>query len=285
MRHALIALTLSASTLGACAAMAGEGPAAIPASVESPATANLTYADLASLADAAPLVIEVEVKDQTPVEIERSPGLAPGHVRLYLEAQTLSLLTGNVPVGEYLRYLADVPLDAKGKVPKLRKGQFILFARPVPGRPGEVQLVSPAGQLALSAPLEERLRPILRELAAPDAPPAITGIRDALAVEGTLVGESETQIFLDTATGDPASITVTRRPGQAPRWGVSWSDIVDQAATAPARDTLAWYRLACALPPRLPASANLARDPQARDLAAQDYAFVLARLGECSRAR
>lgn len=257
-----------------------------PALAQAPAAATpLTYADMVDLADGTPLVLRAQIRKQATVERERSPGLAPGFVRLYIEARTTALIAGNAPVGEALRYLVDVPLDAKGKPPKLKKQEVILFARSVPGHPGQLQLVDPQAQLPYSEAVEQRLRPILTELLSADAPPRITGIRDALAVEGTLVGESETQLFLDTGSDGPVSVTVVRRPGQAPRWGVSWTEIVDQAARPPRRDTLEWYRLACSLPDTLPASANLSRDPQARALAARDYALVRSELGACARTR
>lgn len=245
----------------------------------------LTYADLVDLADGTPLVLRAQIRDQATVEPERSPGLATGFVRLYVEAKTSALIAGNAPVGEALHYLVDVPLDAKGKAPKLKKQEVILFARPVTGHPGQLQLVDPQAQLPYSEALEGRLRPILTELLSADAPPRVTGIRDALAVEGTLVGESETQLFLDTQNDGPVSVTVVRRPGQEPRWGVSWTEIVDQAARAPQRNTLEWYRLACSLPASLPARANLSRDPQAGALAQQDYALVRSALGPCTRSR
>jgi hypothetical protein len=133
--------------------------------------------------------------------------------------------------------------------------------------------------------LEARLRPILTELYAADgsAPPRITGISDALAVPGTLAGESETQIFLATEDRSPVSLTILRRPGQPVQWGVSWGEIIDSAARPPAPETLRWYRLACALPAQLPGNANLARDPVARRLATGDYAFVRQALGPCER--
>ena len=120
---------------------------------------------------------------------------------------------------------------------------------------------------------------------APDAPPRITSVRDALSVDGNLVGESETQFFLNTEKDGPVSLSVLRRPNMAPRWGVSWTEIVDQSAIAPRPDTLEWYRLACSLPAELPGQANLSRDPAARARTAQDYAFVLRQLGECRRTR
>ena len=250
------------------AATAGEGP---------------TYADLASLADAADLVIRAQIRRQTTLAPERAPGLETGFARLYVEARTVALVAGRSALGADIAYLVDVPLDAKGKVPKLKNREMLLFADTVPGRPGEVRLVAPAAQLAFTPELEARLRPILTELYAADAPPRVTGISDALAVPGTLAGESETQIFLATQDRSPVSLTVLRRPGQAVQWGVSWGEIIDSSARPPERETLRWYRLACALPATLPSNANLARDPEARRLATRDYAFVREALGPCDR--
>jgi hypothetical protein len=258
------------------------GVAAAPAPALTPPP---TYADLADLADASDLVVRVAVTKQIALPPERAANVAPGYARLYIEAQTKALLAGKAPLGSAVRYLVDVPLTAKGKPPKLRKQEFLLFARPVAGRPSELQLIGPTAQLPYDDALAARLRPILAELAASDAAPAVTGVRDALAVPGTLVGESETQIFLSTASGDPVSLTIVRRPGMEPVWGVSYSEIVDQAARPPAHDTLAWYRLACFLPPQLPRAANLAQDPASRARAAEDYALVLRELGACPRTR
>lgn len=242
-----------------------------------------TYADLATLSDAAPLVIRAQIRRQTILKPDRAPGLAPGFARLYIEAQTVAVIGGRAGVPGSFVYLADVPLDAKGKVPKLTKREVVLFARPVQGRVGEVQLVSPAGQLAYTPELEARLRPILTELYAPEVPPRITRVSEALAVPGTLTGESETQIFLATENRSPVSITVLRRPGERVQWGVSWGEIIDSAAVPPAQGTLRWYRLACSLPAQLPSNANLSRNPDERRLAASDYALVREALGPCER--
>jgi len=242
-----------------------------------------TYADLATLSDAAELVLRVQIRKATTLRPERAPGVAPGFARLYVEANTVALIAGRSGVGGGVTYLVDVPLDPKGKVPKLKKREFVLFARGVPGRPGELQLIAPGAQIDYTPALEARLRPILTELYAPDAAPRITGITDALAVPGTLTGESETQIFLATEDRSPVSITVLRRPRQQPQWGVSWGEIIDSAARPPAPETLRWYRLACSLPAQLPSGANLARDADERRLAAGDYAFVRQALGPCER--
>lgn len=262
-------------------ALAAATPAA--AAAATPPTVQPSYADLADLADAAEIVVRAKVRSQAALAPERARGVAPGHVRLYVEADTLALLAGAAPLGKTLRYLVDVPLDARGKVPKLRKREFLLFARTVPGQPSELQLVGPTAQLPWSPELEARLRPVLAAMLAADAPPRVTGVRDALSVPGNLVGESETQIFLSAEGNAPVSLTVIRRPGMAPTWGVSWSEVVDQAARPPRRDTLEWYRLACFLPGQLPPSANLSRDGESRAQAAADYHFVLEQLGPCPR--
>lgn len=238
------------------------------------------YVTLARLADAAPQVMRVQVKKATVVEAERAPDLAPGMARLFVEAQVLNLIRGKQGVSESIRYLVDVPRDGRGKVPKLKKQQFLLFARPGT-RPGEIQLVAKEGQIAWSAAAEQQVRTIVTELVATGAPPAIRGIREALHVRGNLQGEGETQVFLATSTGDPVSITVLRRPGLAARWAVSLTEIVDEAAAPPRRNTLLWYRLACSLPRELPARTLVSDTPADNDLARRDYNFVLEQLGPC----
>ncbi len=268
--------------------------AALPASVSAqsddgpskPSTAELTFADLAGLSDAADLVIRAQIRRQIRVKAERAPGLQAGFARLYIEARTLALVSGNVPIGESLRYLVDVPLTAKGKAPKLKRDEVLLFARAPQGAAGgatQIQLVGPHAQQPYSPYIEERLRPILSELASPDAPARVTGVRDALSVSGNLAGESETQIFLKTDDGAPVSIAVLRRPSLEPVWGVSWGEIIDQSARPPRPQTIGWFRLACNLPPSLPSGANLSRDRTQRMQAERDYRFVVSQLGECRR--
>lgn len=247
------------------------------------ADSRLTYADLADLTDASGLVIRAQVRKQASVPPERATDLPPGWGRLYLEARATGLLAGRAPIGEAIHYLADVPLDPKGRPPRLKGSTVILFAREVPGRPGEIQLAGRNAQLPADAALEARLQPLLAEFFAADAPPRVTGIRDVLWVPGNLAGESETQMFLSTLGDAPALVSVLRRPGQLPSWGVSWSELVDQASAPPARETIVWYRLACFLPPRLPASAQISRDPLARQGAETDYQYVRAELGPCPR--
>lgn len=276
MRGIALALAFAAG-----AASAQTAPATNPVTS---ATAP-TYADLAGLVEAAGVVAELVVKDQVVVPVERAPGLAAGRTRLYLETRTQRVLKGPSALGESVRYLADVPLTAKGKAPKLRKQTYIVFANPVAGRPGELQLVAPDAQLPFDAAIEERVRALIAQFAAPDVPPRVTGVRDVISIAGNLTGESETQMFLNTAGGAPVSLTVVRRPNMAPTWGVSWSEIVDQSAKPPQKDTVAWYRLACSLPRQLSNDDFLQSDAAGRARAEADYRLILEQLGPCERTR
>ncbi|HKT86355.1 MAG TPA: hypothetical protein VJQ77_09745 [Novosphingobium sp.] len=248
-----------------------------------PGPGGLTYADLADLADSSGLVVHARVRKMTRVEDKRAAGLKPGTGRYYIQAITRALLTGKTPVGESISYLVDLPLDARGKAPKLKKQDVLLFARAVPGRPGEVQLVSPQAQQLWSEQTEARLRGVLQALVAPDAPARVTGVRELLNVPGNLSGQGETQIFLTTRDGSAASITVRHEPGAPPAWGVSFSELVANVGNPPQPDTLEWYRLACFLPNSVPPSANVSETYGARRQAEADYRMVLGELGPCKR--
>jgi hypothetical protein len=138
----------------------------------------------------------------------------------------------------------------------------------------------------MSTPARDaQVRAIIGELLAPKAPTRIRGVREAINVAGDLAGESETQLFLTTTDGSPVAITVTRKPGEQPRWNVSFSEVVDSDTKPPVADTLTWYRLACFLPPRLPQGANLSESEAERTQAEADYQLVLQELGTCRRTR
>lgn len=245
----------------------------------------ISYADLADLALGAPLTITAEVRKMSKIDADRTGPVRAGWARIYVEARTKSLLAGNAGVGEDLKYLADVKLTSKGKLPKLKGETVVLFARPVPGRGSEIQLVAPDAQMPISWVDMTSLRGLLSEKLAPDAPPVVTGVRDALHTPGNLAGEGETQIFLNTKDGSPASIAVVRSPGRPPIWGLSTGELVQIDARPPRPGTLEWYRLACALPAALPPEAHLATDPRLRQRADADYATVMEQLGPCTRKR
>jgi hypothetical protein len=247
------------------------------------APSGVTYADIADLADSSGLVVHAQVRKMAQVADERAPGLKPGMGRFYIQADTRALLSGKAPLGESLAYLVDLPLDSRGKAPNLKKQDVLLFARTVPGHPGEIQLVGPGAQQLWSEQLDARVKGILEALVAPDAPAHITGVRELLYVPGTLAGQGETQIFLKTKDGSAASITVHHDPGMPPTWGVSFSELVADVGHPPQRDTLEWYRLACFLPNALPPTANVSEGYSARRQAESDYRMVLGELGVCRR--
>ena len=259
---------------------------AAPGESQAPAAAAPTYADLADLALAAPVAAQVRIAKAVAVKAERAPGLRPGFARFYVEADLVSLIRAPQSLPARLSYLVDLPRDPKGKAPRLRKGsELLLLAAPVPGRPGELRLVAPDAQIPFTADRAAQLRSIVREASSASPPPRIAGIGRAFHVPGAIRGESETQIFLQTAGGTPVSLTVLRRPGQTAQWAAALSEIVDEAAAPPAPGTLLWYRLACGLPRALPRQSLAEADAESAAAIESDYRLVLERLGPCVRNR
>ena len=270
-----------------CAAFFAASPALLP-----PAAAQLVaesgvvmppYAQIADRVVGAPAILDVRIRSATRIKGPEAANVAAGHQRFYVEADVLALIRADAPLPARVGYVVDVPLDARGRAPKLNKRRVLLFARPVAGQPTMIQLTTLDGQRDWSAELDALIRRIAREVVAPDAPPAITGLGNAFHVPGSLPGEGETQIFVQTANGAPISLSILRRPGEQKRWAVALGEIVDDAAAAPARDTLLWYRLACGLPRALPTSSLADEDPANIAAAREDYRFVLEQLGPCRR--
>lgn len=283
-RFARIAAFAALLPLGAVPLAASAQPRPAPAPVL-PGPPALSYADLADLALPAPVVTHVRLRRALALRPEDSAGVAPGHTRFYMEAEQVALIRGPAGAPAQIKYLVDLPNQANGRAQRpARRSEYLIFARPVPGRAEELQLVAPDAQLPFAAGTADRIRAILREAVAPDAAEAITGIGRAFHVPGVLQGASETQVFLLTARNQPISITIRREPQVAPRWFVSLSEFVDAGATQPARDTLLWYRLACFLPAELP-RASLSETPEHARAIAADYALVRQELGACTRIR
>ena len=278
-RHWALAMALMGLACMPSLALANEGEAVR----ELPADRAPTYVDLVEMAAQSDFVGIVLVDDQITVPPERAPGVPMGEVRLYIEGLTQSVLASPRPIGEELVFLVDRPLNDKGKAPKIEKQTFLAFGDLNPDRPRDLQLLSSDTLFTIGPVIEQRVREVLSQLAAVDRPAAITGIKDVISIPGNLAGESETQIFVETQEGAPVSMNVIRRPGMAPRWGISFGDIVDPSARPPERETLAWYQFACHLPREMPEEAFLQRDRNARAQAREDYAYILDDLGSCER--
>jgi len=269
----------------AAAACATTGPAMsqdMP-SAELPPSQAPTYADLVTMAMAADTVAVVTIEDQIAFPPERAPDVPPSKVRLYMEAMTQSLLVAPQAVGSQLAFVVDKARDADGDEPDLEERNFVIFGDLSRSQPGAIQLLSSDSMLPAGPQIESRVRRVLTQLAAADAPPEITGVRDVISVPGNLAGESETQMFVETTTGAPVSLSVIRRPGMEPNWGVSLGELVDASAQAPEPESLAWFRFACFLPRDLPDDSFLQRDRASQAQAREDYAYILAQLGPCER--
>lgn len=278
---ALVALALIAAPAVSQVAPGG----AVAADANRPGLSGLGYADLTDLVLAAPIIADATVRSVSRIKGAEAAGVPVDMVRLYVEVDVTALIRGAQGLPPRIGYLVDTALDARGRVPNLKKARVLVLARPVAGALNQVQLVARDGQLPWTPETDSRLRTIARDILAADAPPVITGVGNAFHVAGALPGEGETQVFLTTADQRPVSLSVLRRPGEQPRWAVALSEIVDEAAGPPARDTLLWYRLACALPATLPAQSTAALETADAQVAQEDYRFVIGALGDCARTR
>ncbi len=283
MFHTIKAMVVVAMGIAFTATQAQQRPSiptesvrSIPAPLPAP-----PYADYADLVIAAPLIVDATIRDTSRLKPVEAPGLAPGKVRLYVEADVLALIRGTEPLPPRIGYLLDVPVDAKGRLPVLKKVRVLLFARNA--GPGQLQLVRPDAQRGWTPGGNELARRITREVLASDAPPRVTGVGHAFHTVGALPGEGETQIFLATDSGRPVSLTIDRTADGTRSWKVALSDIVDAGAGPPPRDTLLWYRLACSLPAALPESSLEGSEAGDATIARDDYGYVRGALGACDR--
>lgn len=265
------------------------GALLLTAAVDSPAASAapvLTYADLADLSVAAPIAAHVRLNRAVALKAAEAGNVPPGITRFYIEADVLSLMRGAEGLPARVSYLADLAAAPNGKTAKpAKKSEYIVLASAVPGRPGELRLVAPDAQIPFTSENAETIRSILREFSAPTAAPRIVGVGKAFHVPGSLPGESETQIFLQTADSRPVSLSVLRRPGEQPRWALALGEMVDDAAEPPRPNSLSWYRLACTLPSTLPPQSLADAQPGQQSAIAADYRLVLDSLGPCNRNR
>ncbi len=246
---------------------------------------SASYADIADLVVISPLIVDTTVRSAQKVTPEQAMGVSANLQRMLVEADVLALIRGQGGVAPRVRFLLDVPKDAKGKVPKLKKQRIFLLGNTVTGRPGEIRLSRPNALIQWSTVNDGLVRSITKEAVQIDAPQRITGITSAFHSAGTVLGEGETQIFLTTEKDQPLSLSILSRPGQEKRWAVSTAEVIDDSASAPSRFTLLWYRLACGLPRTLSSEFVEAADSDNAARAQADYKFVQDSLGPCGRKR
>jgi hypothetical protein len=243
------------------------------------------YADIADLVTIAPVIIDAQIAKTTKIPPEQSVGVPANLQRMLIEAKVIALIRGQDGVLPVVKFLLDVPKDAKGKIPKLKKARFFMMASQVAGRPGELRLVRPSALVSYSPANDAMVRAITQEAVLIDAPQKITGIASAFYSPGTVIGEGETQIFLTTEKNQPFALSISSRAGQPKKWSVSTSEVIEESAMAPTRYTLMWYRLACGLPRSLPAEQVESAESDNAARAQADYQHVLEALGPCGRKR
>lgn len=272
------ALAVTALFLCGIASISASGRAAEPAA---PAPASVSYARVADLVLRSPAIAGIRIRSALALPPERAPNLPAGVARYYVEAETLGLIRGDSVIGRRIAFLMDGPA-AKAKRPGL-KGRTLLAFGTVGSQVNQLQLSASTALIDWSPANEALVRKVLADAMAPDAPPAITGVSSAFHVPGAILGEGETQIFLETADGSPVSLSVIRRPHEQPQFSASLGEIVDEAAALPAPDTMLWYRLACGLPDRMPARALRDLEQGKAQAAERDYAAFREAMAPCER--
>jgi hypothetical protein len=286
-----LSLIVAPILCGGLASADAQQPAAGPASptVTTPSfaipAANNSYADVADLVVAAPVIVDVMIRKTTNVSAQQAIGVPTTLQRTVVEADVMTLLRGTQGMPGTVRFLVDVPRTPKGKLPKLKKQRFFLFGSQVAGSPGTIKLSRPDALAEWSPANDAMVRAITREAVQIDAPKAITGVSSAFFSAGSVIGEGNSQIFLNSADGPPYAISVTSKAGGKKSWTISTSDLIEETASAPKTNSLLWYRLACGLPASLPLQQLEDKDQQTIDNIRSDYAYVQKSLGRCDRTR
>ncbi len=242
----------------------------------------ISYADSADLALTAPLIADVTILKASSVKAQLPAGIS----RYYVKASVNALLRAPAALPPEISFLVDQKLDADGRAPALKNNRFFVYARPVQGQPAAIQLIAPDSIVSWSAENNRLAHLTAKQVTSGQAPPAIGQIISAFHFPGTVQGEGETQIFLDTASGDPVSLRVVSRPGTQRQWGLTLGEVVAAAPAPPPAETLQWYRLSCGkLPAQIAADKLSSASQNANAQAQADYQFIRQSLGPCPRTR
>lgn len=284
MKITVLNAAFAAILLGFSSTINAQTNSGIPSSFAVQAD-SASYADIADLVVVSSLIVDANVRNLRKIPAEQAVGVPANLQRMLVEADIVTLIRGQEGVTPRVRFLLDIPKDAKGKIPKLKKQRLFLLGSSVAGRPGEIRLSRPNALIQWSAANDILVRAITKEAVQIDAPEKITGITSAFHSAGTVIDEGETQIFLKTAKDQPLSLSVLSRPGELKRWAVSTAEVIDESATAPAKFTLLWYRLACELPRSIAAEMVEAADSEGAAKVQADYNFILDSIGPCGRKR
>ncbi len=244
--------------------------------------ARPSYDALTNITLESPLVADIIVTKVKKLPETQTIGVPANRKRILIIAELQSLIRAQKGLNSEIKFLFDAPLDSRGKMPKLKKQRFLVFGSNVNNRPDFIKLTHTASMLPYSQDDNNVLRNIIRSIIASDAPQKIVSISSAFHSPGTIIGEGETQIFLNTEFGQPIAISVVSKRGESQRWSVSTSEVIDINASEPTRNSLLGHRLACGLPNSLSNENIEASNAQDRRKAAADYDYVRKALGNCN---
>lgn len=275
-------MKLPKALISVTAMLAADSLVAQPTTPQPQASPYL-YADLADLALSGPVVAELRIRKAQKLPMAPATGVSVKQ-RYLITADTVSVIRAPAGIAQRVEFLYDAPRDSLGRLPKLNKANVTIAAFPVTGKSMALQLASPDALIMTTPATAPLVRSIIKAAIDPSAPPEVSGVGSAFYVPGSLEGEGDTQIFLTTRDGRPISFNVVRTPAAAPRWSVSIDELVDASGAQPRRDSFLWYRLACFLPPTLPAESS-AGSPEYATILAEDYATIIRGLGPCRRLR
>jgi hypothetical protein len=281
MPRPILHMLLKPAIFGLTTACAAVPLPAQPVPVVAPVTATTSdslagVADIADLALASPVIVRATIVKAQPLSRRFAPDVAAGRIRLVITAAVSNVLVAPGTMTGTLQWLWDAPTDARGRAPRA-KGLDVLAFLTTPAAGGATRLVSRRAQQAYDPALADQVRSLVQADRAGGVPVA-RGVTNGFRAVGTIPGESESQFFLATADGKPATLVVQNRPGEQRRVLMARGDIIDESAQPVVPGSLLWYRLACFLPPRLPAAAG------GNDRAlARDWQDALASLGPCGR--
>ncbi len=250
--------------------------------VSSPTTA---YPVVARLYLSSPVVARGLVKGQSKLGKKENAALPPlptGQGRAMLDVELQAVLKAPDALPAKLKFLWQGPLDAKNKVPSLKKQSLLLFLSTVTssGVTGygltDINSVRP-----WSAAEEAQLRAIAAAAQDPaQRGLAIKGVRTTFV---TVPEDSNSapyvHILFVTQNGAPLAAILEKPSGQ---WTLRTTVTdLDQDAQAIERQSLLWYHMACGLPAEPPAVVTEQPSEQERTLAREAWRGMLEQLGPC----
>ena len=142
MNAARFYIWFAALTLGFCTMASAQTAPTLPSSLAVQAE-NAAYADIADLVVISPLIIDATVRNARKISPEQAVGVPANMQRMLVEADVTALIRGQGGITPRIKLLLDMPTDAKGKAPKLKKQRLFLLGSTVSGRPGEIRLSRP----------------------------------------------------------------------------------------------------------------------------------------------